>query len=66
MEKTEEYSLKNIPPSELEDLLQRDFEDVFNSTPLTEETTCGLGFIRGALLQKSIRLHFEFIVKTVN
>lgn len=52
MEKSEEHPLKRIAPCEPEDLMEKDFDDIFNLTPLNEDTTCGLGFIRSSFLQK--------------
>lgn len=38
--------------SEIEKMLPKEFDDLYRTLPLTEETTCGLWFIRGNLWQK--------------
>ena len=44
---------RKISPMEFtEKMLEADFEEVYRNYPLTEDTTCGLGFLRGRLLQK--------------
>lgn len=33
-------------------MLEEDFDDIYKNYPLTEDTTCGFGFIKGKFLQK--------------
>lgn len=37
---------------EIEQMLPEQFDDLFKTLPLTEETTCGIWFIRGHFWQK--------------
>ena len=34
-----------------EKMLEADFDEVYRNYPLTDDTTCGIGFIRGKCLQ---------------
>lgn len=34
-----------------EKLLEADFDEVYRQYPLSEDTTCGIGFVRGKCLQ---------------
>lgn len=38
--------------TEIEKMLPEQFDDLYETLPLTEETTCGIWFIRGNLWQK--------------
>lgn len=38
--------------TEIEKMLPKEFDDLYRTLPLTEETTCGIWFIRGSLWQK--------------
>lgn len=38
--------------TEIEKMLPTEFDDLYRTLPLTEETTCGIWFIRGSLWQK--------------
>lgn len=38
--------------AEIEKMLPDQFDDLYKTLPLTEETTCGIWFIRGRLWQK--------------
>lgn len=38
--------------TEIERMLPEQFDDLYKTLPLTEETTCGVWFIRGNLWQK--------------
>lgn len=33
-------------------MLEEDFDELYRKYPLTDDTTCGLGFVRGRFLQK--------------
>ena len=34
-----------------EKMLEADFDEIYQNYPLTDDTTCGIGFIRGKCLQ---------------
>lgn len=38
--------------TEIEKMLPEQFDDLYETLPLTEDTTCGIWFIRGAIWQK--------------
>lgn len=38
-------------------MLEQDFDEIYKNYPLTEDTTCGIGFIKGRLLQKLVVLN---------
>lgn len=54
--KTNESDIQKITDkfdyTEIEKMLPEQFDDLFKTLPLTEETTCGIWFIRGRLWQK--------------
>lgn len=37
-------------------MLEQDFDEIYKNYPLTEDTTCGIGFIKGRLLQKLVAI----------
>jgi hypothetical protein len=47
-----EEPLINSPVILTDKLLGEDFEEIYRNYPLSDDTTCGIGFIRGRILQK--------------
>lgn len=42
-----------LKPFEFTDkMLEDDFDEVYRNYPLNDDTSCGIGFLRGSLLQK--------------
>jgi hypothetical protein len=44
--------LQNGTNPEAEKMLPENLDDLFNDIEVTEETTCGIGMLRGPFLQK--------------
>lgn len=40
------------PRPEVKRLLTTDYEEMYKTTPLTDDTSCGYGFLRNSFLQK--------------
>ena len=43
-------SLKKAP--EIEEMKVEEFDELFQTMPISDDTRCGLGFIQGSFLQK--------------
>lgn len=49
---TERKPANEFDYTEIEKMLPEQFDDLYETLPLTEDTTCGVWFIRGPVWQK--------------
>lgn len=50
--KAKRYTADTFDYTEIERMLPENFDDLYHTLPLTEDTTCGLWIFKGDLLQK--------------
>jgi hypothetical protein len=50
--RTNPRTIESVLSKLSDEKLNGDFDDIFKLMPVTEETTCGMGFVRGPTLQK--------------
>lgn len=43
---------RNFDPEEIEKMLPEDFDNLFQTLPITDDTSCGFWMFKGSMLQK--------------